>query len=620
MRVGWPAPRRLTGSIKKPTMNPHPASVPNFREILRLREPIALATPNSEQNCLKYVALCLIKSICILMQASPAKVIEYFNGEKQNLIPLFQRAYKWDEGKWRTLWEDILVQYDVADGSTHFMGAIVSVPAKSVPVGVSKYLIIDGQQRLTTISLLLCALRDILDNNTSARIQEVYIINRFREPEDTLKFVPTQVDRDTYRSIALDRAIPNDNSRMTQAYHYFGNLLRNGLDEDNNPIDPAKVLIAVEQSLQVVMINLGDNDDPYLIFESLNFKGEPLSQADLVRNYMLMRFKHCIGSGGEQERIYAKYWSPLQNQLGDNLTEFLRRYLMKEGDDIRLGGIYAATKARLRTLSEPIAVEQEFEQMLIFGSLYATILDPNLELDGAVRRRLYSVKELQVNTSHPLLLRLMMARYVGQLSSTDLAASLHLIESFVVRRAVCGVPTNALNKLFLQLARQFPTTNIRVWLLNSLSSGGGGRRFPSDTEFTEAFVNQPQYGRSATRFMLCALEEKLAHKEPAPLYTATIEHILPQTMSEEWKARLGTNADEIHQQYLHRMGNLTLTGYNTELGNRDFEEKKQMLQTTHFELNRWILDQENWDETIIQNRGKVMLTAAISLWPGPVVD
>ena len=155
------------------------------------------------------------------MEASPTKVIQYFNGEKQNLIPLFQRRYTRKQSNWQSLWDDLMVQYDLGDAGTHFMGAIVSVPALAVPVGVSKYLIIDGQQRLTTISLILCALRDCLDEQSAARIQEVYLTNRFREPEDTLKFVPTQVDRDVYRAIALDRQIPATDSLMVKAYHFF---------------------------------------------------------------------------------------------------------------------------------------------------------------------------------------------------------------------------------------------------------------------------------------------------------------------------------------------------------------------------------------------------------------
>ncbi|WP_414620480.1 DUF262 domain-containing protein [Calothrix sp. CCY 0018] len=223
------------------------------------------------------------------MEASPAKVIQYFNGEKQNLIPLFQRPYTWADSNWQTLWDDLMVQYEVGDTGTHFMGAIVSVPARSIPVGVSKYLIIDGQQRLTTVSLLLCALRDCLDSNTASRIQEVYLTNRFRDVEDTLKFVPTQADRNIYRTIALDREVPKKDKdvRMAAAYHFFTKKLTKSTDINDNPVDATKVLITLEQCLQVVMINLGEDDDPYLIFESLNFKGEPLTQADLVRNFLL---------------------------------------------------------------------------------------------------------------------------------------------------------------------------------------------------------------------------------------------------------------------------------------------------------------------------------------------
>jgi hypothetical protein len=284
------------------------------------------------------------------MEASPAKVIQYFNGEKQNLIPLFQRPYTWKEVNWRTLWDDVMVQYDLGDTSTHFMGAIVSVPARSVPVGVSKYLIIDGQQRLTTVSLLLCALRDCLDANSAARIQEVYLTNKFRDPDDTPKFVPTQADRAVYQAIATNRVIPEGDGLIVQAYHYFKDRLLSGSDPNGDPVSPAKILTTLEHALQVVMINLGETDDPYLIFESLNFKGEPLNQADLVRNYVLMRFRHSVSAGGEQERVYLHYWRPMEDKLGDNLPEFLRHYAMKDGDNIKQGGIYAATKAHLKNM------------------------------------------------------------------------------------------------------------------------------------------------------------------------------------------------------------------------------------------------------------------------------
>jgi hypothetical protein len=382
-------------------------------------------------------------------------------------------------------------------------------------------------------------------------------------------------------------------------------------------VNPEKVLTTIEHALQVVMINLGDEDDPYLIFESLNFKGEPLTQADLVRNYLLMRFRHSISIGGEQERIYSKYWSPMEKQLGDNLTEFLRHYAMKDGENILQGGIYVATKKRLRGMDAPDEVERELERMKEFSGIYASILDPTLEPDAALRRRLENIKTLDVTTSYPLLLRLFDARKAGTLVSDELEVCLGLIESFMVRPAVCAVPTNALNKLFLQWTRNFSANEHAVWLRASMSSGAGGRRFPSDAEFSEAFKNQPQYGRGATRFILCRLEQSFEHKEPVDLSSTTIEHVLPQTRTEAWIAELGANAEETHTRVVGTFGNLTLTGYNAELGNMSFADKKEKLKNSHIELTRWILDQSSWGEKEIAERADRLLKKANELWVGP---
>ncbi len=516
------------------------------------------------------------------------------------------------------MWDDVLVQYDADDKSAHFMGTIVSVPARSVPVGVSKYLIIDGQQRLTTVSILLAALRDTLDENSSARIQEVYLTNRFRDPEDTLKFVPTQIDRDRYRSIILDRYVPDDQSLMSEGYAYFKNQLLKGIDPNGDPIDRAKVLTTVERALQVVMINLGDDDDPYLIFESLNFKGEPLTQADLVRNYILMRFRHSMSAGGEQERIYKTYWAPMEQRLGDNIPEFLRHYAMKGGDNVYQRGIYAATKLLLKGMGEPTDVEAELVRMSSFSAMYASILDPSLEQTPSIRKRLVNLKSLDVGTSYPLLLRLFEERRVGKISVKDLEDCLGLIESFVVRRAVSVVPTNALNKLFLQWARQFPADNHVQWLGTSMSAGAGGRRFPNDIEFGENFRSFAQYGRGYTRYVLLRLEEAFGHKEGVDLSNATIEHLMPQTMTNEWKAEVGSHAVAVHARLKDTFGNLSLTGYNTELGNLPFREKKMKLANTHIELNRFVLEQNRWGEEEIIKRADTMFKTASKLWPGPI--
>ena len=219
---------------------------------------------------------------------------------------------------------------------------------------------------------------------------------------------------------------------------------------------------------------------------------------------------------------------------------------MKDGENIQQGGIYAATKRRLKNLDSPEKLEDEIKIMQRFGDFYARILQPSLEENSELRNCLIRITELQVTTSYPLLLRLFHAQEEGTISDGEFILCLGLIESFVVRRAVCGVPANSLNKLFLQWAKTFPVQDHAKQLLNSMSAGSGGRRFPNDVEFSEAFTNQAQYGRGATRFVLCRLEGAFDHKEPAALGQATIEHILPQTLSNEWRTELGENAERIH--------------------------------------------------------------------------
>jgi hypothetical protein len=223
-----------------------------------------------------------------------------------------------------------------------------------------------------------------------------------------------------------------------------------------------------------------------------------------------------------------------------------------------------------------------------------------------------------VGTSYPLLLRLFEARRADKISVDDLENCLGLIESFVVRRAVSVVPTNALNKLFLQWARQFPADNHIGWLHASMSAGAGGRRFPSDIEFRENFKNFAQYGRGYTRYVLLRLEEAFGHKERVDLTNATIEHLMPQTMTDWWKAEVGPHADSVHARLKDTLGNLSLTGYNTELGNLPFPEKKAKLANTHIELNRFVLDQDSWGEQEIAKRAEAMFKTAIKLWPGPI--
>lgn len=552
------------------------------------------------------------------MEAAPVHIIQYFDGSKQGIIPLFQRAYSWDAKDWGTFWNDLMAQYDEEDRSSHFMGAIVTVPVKSVPVGVGKHLVIDGQQRLTTLSLLLAAIRDqatASDDGVTEGIIGDLLVNRHYQSPDDLKLVPTQVDRAAYNAVVYRRdLVPYEESGVVQSYRFFMKKLA-GADDDGQPVLASTTLQAIQQSLQVVMINLGESDDPYLIFESLNHKGKPLNQADLVRNYVLMRFQHSTTAGGEQEVAYEELWRPMEAYLGQSMPEFLRHYGMRHGRNVRKGDIYTAAKAEFEKAKDVESVRTLLGDMKQAAAGYEKFIKPDEESNDRIAKRLTGIQVLDSTVFYPLLLRLYRRWRCDALATDDFVHGLDILESFYVRRLVCGVPTNALNKMTLELCLNLPDEAPQIWLRDKLVQGSSGRRWPTDEEFEEALITQRLYPRRRiARYMLIALEEAYEHKETVDPSTATMEHIMPQTLSESWKERLGVDYLSTHEKWLDTLGNLTLTGYNPELGNLPFEDKKHKLQNTHFELSRDILQSPEWGATEIEARGRKLATSALARW------
>ncbi len=397
------------------------------------------------------------------MEATPTLIINYFSGFKQNLVPLFQRPYTWGEKQWRTLWEDIMSFYDYPETeskATHFMGAVVTMPARSVPVGVSKFLVIDGQQRLTSVAVLLCAVRDSLiatDEVRKRKIQNFYLTNDGYDGTDFFKLLPTQGDRGGYSPI-VQKFAPFPESQFKKAYEFFRRRLRDQAD-DGNGIDPGKILQLVETRLMVVMINLSDSDDPYLIFESLNFKGSPLEEADLVRNYFLMRF-----TVNEQEEVYENLWLPMQNRLGTSLTEFMRHFLGAEGEEVRKGDVYASIK-RLVANAETASVKILMTRMEHLSVPYSRIATPNLEPNVQFRTYFDYFRRLDFGTVYPLLLALYEDYEDGQFAEEEFRSVLRILFSFIIRRMVAGVPSNSLAGLFVGLCKIKPVTETpSAWL------------------------------------------------------------------------------------------------------------------------------------------------------------
>jgi hypothetical protein len=407
------------------------------------------------------------------------------------------------------------------------------------------------------------------------------------------------------------REVPE--SKFKKAYDFFLRRLKDE-DEEGNPRDAKRILEIVKSRLTVVMINLSDSDDPYLIFESLNFKGAPLEQADLVRNYFLMRFEIT-----EQQAVYDDLWLPMQNRLGPALTEFMRHFLGSEGEEIRKGDVYAAIK-RLVTDSQAPAVRlvmSRMEQQSVFYSRIATIVrEPGEELEPFFDR----FRRLDFGTAYPLLLSLYEGYTDGQFAMEEFVDSLRILESYIIRRMVVGVPSNSLSGVFITLCRTKPVTeNPSAWLSAALSWESKNRRWPTDAEFLERWLKSPIYQSRACPVILESLEEQFGHHETVAFTDATVEHIMPQTLTPEWEQSLGSSAPSIHSEWLHTVGNLTLTGYNPELSNRCFAEKRSLFVLSHFELNRYFGGFESWGGPEIRRRAESLFETARKLWPRPAI-
>ena len=464
------------------------------------------------------------------MQASETKFRQLIEGTKQYVVPLFQRPYSWSEKQWKTLWADVLEQSHHADGRPHFFGSIVTTPAKSVPQGVGKYLLIDGQQRLTTIQVLLAAIRDAAGPLEATllrdRIAGQYLANAYETGDERLKILPTQDDRAAFRAIIWGQEIPP--GRLRNCYQFFrARLERLSADE----LDC--VHLASVDRLSLVSITCDEHDNPHLIFESLNAKGEKLTPADLIRNFLLMQV-HV----GDQDRLFKRYWLPIQQALDADLTEFVRHYLMKEGKILREAEVYFELKDRLAS-SSPAQAEAFLKDLHRHGMFYSRFVNSKDESDPEIAERLDRVRRLKVTVAYPFLLRVFDAFDTGLLNKDQVLQTLDLLESFVIRRAVCNVPTN-------QLRRMFPpvfdaTGGPGPTFVDGLRRQLGGQRCPDDKSFASALASEPLYATSEKntrlRLILERLERSFAHKEPADLSKASIEHVLPQTPTQEWLER-----------------------------------------------------------------------------------
>ena len=543
------------------------------------------------------------------MHASETQVRVLLEGQKQFFVPLFQRTYSWDSHQWKTLWDDTIELYKNGPQSRHFLGSVVSKALPGTPEGVSPFMVIDGQQRLTTLSILLIALRDAHESSNVdfSRIEDLYLTNPHAPEKYKQKILPTPADRPVYSGL-LNGSDQLTGSNVRRAFDYF----RHSLDAAS--LDLHRLEQSIVSGLEVVSITLGQDDNEYRIFESLNAKGLPLSQADLIRNYFFMRIPL-----EQQEAIYHEHWLPMEDSLGiKNLEDFFRYQYMSTGEFLRERQVYDRWVRRLDHLEEEELTE-ELRTLARYSKYYRRLVDPTTEPHSGVRGRLLRLNRWGGQTMYPFISWAYEQTESERIDYDGVEEILWLIESFLVRRLFAGVPTNQLNRLFTRLSQQLPTTLGIVQGVRAVLSEPG-RRWPSDQSFGDGILKYPLYtdSRSAQRrLILETLELSYGSKEPIVFKDLTVEHVMPQDLTAEWREELGESAEEIHRTLLHTLGNLTLTGYNPELSNHPYAKKREYLTNSHLDMNLEIACSTSWGGQEILDRGQQLAGLAMKLWPGP---
>lgn len=539
------------------------------------------------------------------MYANETKVQNLIEGTKQYVIPLFQRTYSWTKKEWEILWNDIIELCEMEIPRTHFIGSIVNLPTVSVPEGVTKYLLIDGQQRLTTIFILLILLRNIAkqkgNNRFADEINNTLLVNQYKYDLDYYKLMPTQIDRNAYQNL-INQKTNNEENNLYKAYSYF----EKKINQVN--INHEKIKQIITNYFSVVSIVLDKDDNPYLVFESLNAKGRPLTQADLIRNYFFMRI-HV----NNQEEIYNKYWLPMQNALNESLTEFLRHFLMKDGQVIKQDDIYYVLKEKV---NESNAL-QYLAELKKYSNFYQKFKFPEYEEEPKLQKMFERLNRIEVTTAYPLLLNIYNIYSEKVINIDEFVEILKIIENYLIRRFVCNIPSNQLNKIFPSIY-SIINSKYNDNIINGLKTILQTKGYPKDNEFYFRFKETKFYGAGdrliKTKLILETIESSYNHKESVAFENLTVEHIMPQTLSEWWKEHLGEDWEDTHELLLHTIGNLTLTAYNSELSNCDFFTKKEKLSDSHLELNKYFTNIDKWTKTEIENRCEFLANKALEIW------
>ncbi len=552
--------------------------------------------------------------------------------DKRFVIPVYQRNYDWRREHCEQLIDDLL-NVIKEEQDAYFMGSIVSIPSDGHG---TEQVIIDGQQRITTISIFLLAMRNLLekdaitadDKNLSKKIDDHYLKDKYTGDVDRIRLKPVKDDDKAFQKLfknSSDEFI--DDSNITNNYKFFESRIIEIVKDTNHKISVDDLFDAFKK-LMIVDIKLDrEKDKPQLVFESLNSTGKKLEEGDLIRNFILMNKKPA-----EQENLYEDYWHPIEKNTQHNVSDFIRDYLTHHNSKPpRKDRVYRAFRKFIQEEQQGSGFQLEnfLGRLRQFSEYYGQIRFSDIP-EPAVKEAMTRINDVDIGVSYPYLLDLFHAwQSEKRVTDEEMTEALTLIESFAFRRRICEVPTNMLNKIFATLGKNIRQNikeddNYLEVLKYHLTQKSGNSRFPQDDEFKKHLIERDIYNlKDKNRRHLFEGLEHFENKERINIKDEedlSVEHIMPQTLRPEWRKALGENFAEIHEKYLHTLGNLTMTGYNSKYSNNPFTEKRDMekgFKESGLWLNKYVSEQEEWTEKEIKERAGLLAKRALKIWQRP---
>lgn len=515
-------------------------------------------------------------------------------------IPVFQRNYEWDKDQCEQLFKDLIVAWQT--NTDHFIGAIVYVTETGNKMS-HIYRIIDGQQRLTSLTLLLKALADV-DEQDRDEIEEEYLTNKYLDDNNHLKLKPVEHDYEAFSSVMNNMVGFNQASKVIDNYNYFRKLIK------DSEINSAELYEAMNH-FNMVYIELSSDaneENPQVIFESLNSTGVSLSSSDLVRNFLLMKL-----DSQKQAELYKKYWVKIERMFATKtFAEFIRHYLIvKTHVSVKRNGVYNSYKDYF--LSQGLSSEDALADLFKFASYYDQILNHKAN-DDKFNKILEHINVMDSKVVFPYLMLLMNLLDAGEIDQVEVNNLAHILESYLFRLKVCQLPTNGLNKIVVRLCDLSKENgNLKFRLLRLLKAN-----FPDDRKLLDSLMEVDLYHQRnhLAKLSLIVLEENRT-RETINFDNTQVEHIMPQRLNAEWRLQV-TNADKVKEQYGGILGNLTLTKYNQEISNKSYSKKKEFYKDSNVSLTREVAKiYDKWGKDAIINRTEKLTKELIKIFPMP---